>query len=97
MFSHSFPTPNGLHKYESQLHLYEGRLCVTQATEQQRFTITSLQVPTLALQAFVKLPELDYHNDEAGAAAAAAAAAAAVTTWLTTGSGQAATKLCGSC
>ena len=65
-------------------------------TEQQRFTITSLQVPTLALQAFVKLPELDYHNDEAGTAAAAAAAAA-VTTWLTTGSGQAATKLCGSC
>ena len=93
MFSHSFPTPNGLHKYESQLHLYEGRLCVRRATEQQRFTITSLQVRTLALQAFVKLPELDYHNDEAGTAAAAAA----VTTWLTTGSGQAATKLCGSC
>ena len=68
---------------------------MTQATEQQHFTITSLQVPTLALQAFVKLPELDYHNDEAGTAAAAAAAA--VTTWLTTGSGQAATKLCGSC
>ena len=89
MFGHSFPTPNGLHKYESQLHLYEGRLCVRRATEQQCFTITSLQVPTLALQAFVKLPELDYHNDEAAAAVAA--------TWLTTGSGQAATQLCGSC